>query len=69
MSICDKLDDQCLSSLKCMIHYLSVHCLRFTGVFSFKEVLCVMWPSENISNRVCGIWLSIGEGANIIIGN
>jgi len=24
-------------------------------------------PSEIISNRVCGIWLGIGEGANVII--
>jgi len=26
-------------------------------------------PSEIISNRMCGIWLGIGEGANIIISN
>jgi len=29
--------------------------------------LCLSAPSEIISNRVCGIWLGIGEGANVII--
>jgi len=46
-------------------------CVWFEVLYTF--VSCFLWhktastPSEIISNRVCGIWLGIGEGANIII--
>jgi len=53
----------------------SIISMRFTMCFWSYDVLHVSWswhkttsaPSEIISNRVCGIWHGIGEGANVII--
>jgi len=39
----------------------------FTEVKKARRLRLVRGPSEIISNRVCGIWLGIGEGANVII--
>jgi len=46
-----------------------VNCITSLLLFDVRMhyILLASTPSEIISNRVCGIWLGIVEGANVII--
>jgi len=44
-----------------------VHKCELSDIYPGHDVKLHPHPSEVISNRVCGIWLGIGEGAMVLI--